>query len=111
MTIEVKCLTIEFFIKSHLIISTATEEKIHRFCNVVFSYENGDRTSEIASIDDYQKELEYIKQNILKAVAVIKKESDVSLQSELQKSMAEIEAAPTGNEILTLVENISAKTR
>lgn len=111
MSVEVKCLTIEFFLKSHLVISTGTDEKIHRFCEVLFAFKAEGSSSGIANTDEYQKALEYIKQYILKAIAVIKKEVEPSIQEELQHSVTEIEAAPTGERILKLVVNISAATR
>lgn len=111
MSVEVKCLTIEFFLKSHLVISTGTDEKIHKLCNALFAYEDGEPSSEFTNSDDYQKALEYIKLNILKAITIIKREADDSLQEELQQSITEIEAAPTGEKILALIENIAAVTR
>lgn len=109
MSVEVKCLTIEFFLKSHLVISTGTDEKIHRLCEVVFEFEDSSPGNK--NVGDYQKALEYIKHNILKAIAVIKKEVEPYIQGELHQSISEIEAAPTGESILTMVENISDNGR
>lgn len=111
MSVEVKCLTIELFLKSHIVISTSTEEKIHKLCREVFSYEAEYPDMETHMPEWDEKAMKYIKQITLKAFTKIKKGLPDSDQKNIDKSIEELESAQSAEDILALVETVSAATR
>lgn len=99
---------IQLFVKSHLVISSITEEKLETRCNAVLEYDASGDPEKMNLPDDYTENLNYIKGLVVKALSKYRNTADNFKSAGYEALYAKVEAADSGGEIFEQIESLQA---
>ena len=106
MSAESKSLLIELFVRSHLVLSSITEERLKARSRAILDVDEGQDNPDITRVSDYSSHLEFVRELVVKALVKHEKSLQPPVSEKIDALIHEVQNAASGEEIFWLIETM-----